>query len=62
MSEIGIIMGLESVDTNTPGWFIHRTTATKNILCKMSEAEKDNLRNIGKEMAETGMPEDLQRK
>ena len=62
MKEIGSIMDLESVDTNTPGWFAHRTTAAKNLLDKMTDAEKNILRKKGEEMAEKGFPEELQRK
>ena len=56
------MVGLDSVDTNTPGWFENRTVACKNILDNMTDAEKDILRKKAEEMAEKGMPEDIQRK
>ena len=56
------MVGLDSVDTNTPGWFENRTVACKNILENMTDAEKDILRKKAEEMAEKGMPEDIQRK
>lgn len=62
MNEIANIMGLDSVDTNTPGWFQHRTTATKNIIDNMSNAETNRLRQTAESMSEKGFPEELQRK
>jgi hypothetical protein len=55
-------MKLNSVDTNTPGWFQYRTTAAKNILDNMSNAETNRLRQKAEEMSEKGFPEELQRK
>lgn len=55
-------MGLESADTNTPGWFENRTTAAKNILNVMTEAQKNRLRDEADEMAAKGLPEEVQRK
>lgn len=62
MQEIASMMGIDSADTNTPGWFSMRTPAAKNILDRMSEAEKDKIRKEGDEMAAKGLPEDVQRK
>jgi len=62
MNEIAEIMKLNSVDTNTPGWFQYRTTAAKNILDNMSNAEMNRLRKTAEEMSEKGFPEELQRK
>jgi hypothetical protein len=62
MKEIASIMEVEDVDTNTPGWFTHRTKAAKNILDKMSQEEKIKLRQEAEEMAMKGFPEELQRK
>ena len=36
--------------------------ATQNILKNMTETEKDNLRKKGEDIAEKGLPEELQRK
>ena len=55
-------MGLEKVDTNTPGWFEHRMLATQKILDNMMDNEKKELRRKGEEMRKNGMPEELQRK
>jgi len=55
-------MGLNSVNTNTPGWFENRTVACRNILDNMTDAEKEKLCKKAEEMAEKGMPEDIQRK
>lgn len=62
MKEVASIMGLESADTNTPGWFENRTTAAKNILNVMTEAQKNRLRDEADEMAAKGLPEEVQRK
>jgi len=62
LKEIAMIMGIDEVDTNTPGWFQHRTTASRNILNKMSEADKSELRKLGDKILEKGMPEEIQRK
>lgn len=62
MNEIASIMKLDHVDTNTPGWFTYRTKASKNLLDKMSENEKNKLRQVAKEFSEKGFPEELQRK
>ena len=56
------MMGLESADTNTPGWFTLRRTAEKKILDGMTEAERDNLRGEAERMAKEGVPKDIQRK
>jgi hypothetical protein len=52
----------ESADSNTPGWFTLRRTAEKNILDRMTEEEKDNLRGEAERMATEGLPQDIQRK
>lgn len=62
MKEIANLMGIESADTNTEGWFQHRTTAAKIVLNNMTEAERNALRQEAEDMAEKGMPEELQRK
>jgi hypothetical protein len=62
MKEIAVLMGGENASTNTPGWFELRTAATKNILERMTNAEKDDLRRKGEDYAKNGMPEHLQRK
>jgi hypothetical protein len=62
MAEISELMGNDSVNTNTPGWFQLRTVAAKNILGRMTEAEKKDLRKKGEEIAKKGMPEHLKRK
>jgi hypothetical protein len=60
--EIANIMGLESANTFTPGWFSHRNTAAKNIMEKMTEADKKLLRDKGDKMATEGMPDEIRRK
>jgi hypothetical protein len=55
-------MDLDSANTNTPGWFQHRTTAAKNILHNMTAAERNRLRDEAEEMAGNGLPETVQRK
>ena len=60
MQEVATIMNLKVADTNTPGWFTHRTTAAKNILNKMTNAELNALRKVSEEMAGKGFPEELQ--
>lgn len=53
---------MDVVDTNTPGWFELRTAATKIIISNMTEAEKEELRKKGEEMAENGLPENVKRR
>lgn len=60
MKEVGVLMGLDSVDTTYPGWFNHRTAAAKNIIDNMSHAEKTKLEMKGQELAEKGFLPDLQ--
>lgn len=62
MKEVASIMGLESVDTNTPGWFQNRTPAARNILNDMSVEQKKRLQDEADEMGAKGLPEDVQRK
>jgi hypothetical protein len=62
MNEVAEVMGLEFANTNTPGWFAYRTTATKNILDNMSKARKNKLQMEAEKFAEKGLPEDVQRK
>ena len=60
--EIADIMGLDSADSKTTGWFAHRTTASRNILNRMSNAEKNKLNQQAEKMGEEGLPEELKRK
>jgi len=60
--EIAAMKGLESADTNTPGWFTLRQTAEKNILDRMTEGERNDLRGEAERMAREGLPKDIQRK
>jgi hypothetical protein len=60
--EISSIMGIDNVDATTQGWFLHRVAATQNILSRMTDTQKEELRQEGEKMAAKGMPEELQRK
>lgn len=62
LKEISNIMGMDNVNTHTPGWFKYRMAATKNILDNMPEKEKDSLRMKGEELAKNGLPEQMKRK
>jgi hypothetical protein len=62
MNEVAEVMGLEYANTNTPGWFPYRTTATKNILDNMSDARKNKLQMEAEKFAKIGLPADVQRK
>ena len=62
LNEIAVLMGLEHVDTNTPGWFAFRTRATKRIIEGMTEVEKSKLRGEVDDMARKGFPKELQQK
>lgn len=62
MKEVGKIMGIPNVTTNTEGWFKNHSKTMKKILSKMSDAEKNALNKEAEEMVENGMPEDYQRK
>jgi hypothetical protein len=54
------MMGIESADSNTSGWFTLCWTAEKNILNGMTENEKDNLRREAERMATEGLPKEIQ--
>lgn len=62
LEEIADIMDLEAADTNTPGWFAHRMQAMKNILDRMSEEERRELKQEAERLGAEGLPEDVQRK
>jgi hypothetical protein len=62
MKEVAVLMDLEYVDTNTPGWFRHRTAAAKTIIDNMTDAEKNKLQVKAQELADKGFPPELQRK
>lgn len=62
LNEIGTIMELPSVTTNTPGWMNHRLTASKNILDAMTPDEKKILEGKAEAMGGHGLPEDVKRK
>jgi len=62
LNEISNIMGMDNVDTHTPGWFKFRMAATQNILNTMTENDKDWLRMKGEELAKNGVPEQMKRK
>jgi hypothetical protein len=62
MKEVAVLMDLDYVDTNTPGWFKHRTAAAKSIIDNMPEGEKIKLQMKAQELAEKGFPPELQRK
>ena len=61
-TEIAPMKGLDSADSNTPGWFTLRRTAEKNILDAMTEVEKEILRKEAERLAGEGLPKDIQRK
>lgn len=61
-AEIASIMGVESANSNTPGWFSLRRTAEKNILDGMTDIEKDKLQEEANQMAAEGLPIEVQRK
>lgn len=48
-------MDLDHVTTTTPGWFQHRTSAAKNILNNMTDAQKKKLRDEAEEIADKGL-------
>ena len=60
--EIATIMDLLMADTNTLGWFQYHTTATKNLISRMTEAKKARLRRESKRMAAEGLLVDIQQK
>lgn len=60
--EIASIMKLASADTNTPGWFTNRTTASKNILDAMTDEDRKKLEEKAEQFRVEGLPPDVQRK
>jgi hypothetical protein len=49
-------------ESRTETRFELRTTASKNILQKMTEIEMEELKKAGEEMAKNGYPEDVKRR
>ena len=39
MKEIGVILDVKNATTQTPGWFVARTTAIKTVRDRMSQEE-----------------------
>lgn len=60
--EIAKLMGIDSADTTTEGWFQHRTKACKNILNGMTDAERNTLHQEAEDLAERGWSEDYRRR
>lgn len=42
-AEIAMLLGTDSANASTPGWFNQRMPALGNILSRMTTAEKDEL-------------------
>ena len=42
-AEITLLLGIDSADASTPGWFSHRMLAMGNILGQIMRAEKEEL-------------------
>lgn len=60
--EIASILGLDTANTQTPGWFQLRTKASKTILNSMTEEDRNNLENEADRMQKEGLPQDVQRR
>lgn len=61
-AEIASLLGLDSADTSTPGWFPHRLTAIGNIIQNMSDGEKADLDKEVSRLQKEGYPEETRRK
>jgi hypothetical protein len=59
--ELKAILGVESLDTNTPGYFEQRTAAAKRVLDRMSEQERTGILALVEERREQGNPPEVQR-
>lgn len=55
-------MKIESATTSSEGWFKHRTKASKNLINKMTNAEKVRLQEEAHRLGIEGLPEKIQRK
>ena len=53
-AEIAAMKGLDSADSNTPGWFTLHWTAEKNILDAMTEVEKRDITKRGRKVSRGG--------
>ena len=60
--EIATILGLDTADTKTPGWFQLRTKASKNIINSMTNEDRNKLENVADQLQKDGFPEELQRR
>ncbi len=61
-AEIATLLGVESADTNTPGWFHKRMPALGNILRRMTTAEKEELDRERDRMVKEGHTEEDRRR
>lgn len=61
LAEIARMLGLESVDTNTAGWFEKRMEAIKNIRARMTEEEKQQLEKDQIRLSTGGFTEEVKR-
>ena len=60
--EIGNMMGVEDMTTNTPGWFQMRMPAIKRVFDSMTEVEKAVLDSEQERMMGEGYPEQTKRR
>ena len=60
--EIATILGLDTADTKTPGWFQLCTKASKNIINSMTNEDRNKLENVADQLQKDGFPEELQRR
>jgi hypothetical protein len=60
--EIASIMGIETANTSTPGWFQLRTKASKRYLDSMGEDERKTIEDEADRMQKEGLPLDVQRR
>jgi hypothetical protein len=59
--ELKAILGVDSLETNTPGYFEQRTAAAKRVMDKMSEQERTGILALVDERREQGNPPEVQR-
>ena len=56
-AEIARLLGIPSVNANTPGWFHKHMQALKNILSTMSDEEAEELEREQKRITAQGYPD-----
>ena len=56
------MMNIEEANKSTPGWFMLRTKASKNIIESMTEEQRKELEDEADRLQREGFPQDVQQR